>query len=759
MRKFISKQRESEGGFALPIILSLSAIIAGLLLSSINSSISNNAASRIRMLASLANSTVNTLINNYRSLLNDSTNGNLLSYYWIVQGCSTNQAKTPQNCPKELGSSGKIRPIGTQSPDLSFWVDRQFCGNSSTQGCLGRQIAPKCNYYNPNSSFATSAIPWYTLTSIVNGYFNSLKDLSRGQLVSGNYRPFGSIYSYSTIGQIEQGGRGQIDIVGMLREGGNIKSERRATISMEIEKSTPYSGFGYIVAGQHQDDINAINISNLEAKGTPNARGSIYLRRNMNGWNGNNYLNPVNCSNMSDIFFNRGKYSLPTRGNGGLMVHSLYWPTSARLPSQAPTSTPQTKIVRRDERIRIQTSKSDNKIVYRNLFLLRGATLYIETSVKNRVTIQVTDSLDVAPGARICNVKPGSNVCGSGNPENLSIVSTFKDYSQAGYIVRSNDTGCSTPRGGEGTGEVYTARNPYSSRPGSTFTFRSTGANSEKLSAFIYGKNLTFTSGGLYNSRRRTFMQDSSDLSGGNASSLVIHRGRLAVTNLESTGDHRIWALVSPTSRALVINADEVRSSQNSMSPGDRYLENKKIVAVAERTVLGDRYARYWNSYIPEPIYITYDYSRDIFEVNGARRLRSASGGANGGGTNGLIQLERQLNQGIRSGMGAIPNRFSSNQLFRYSRPLLYLYGIRIVSPNFRDMNPERNFSGAVWANKVCFSKNWAFGDYLQRQTWEFNSSFVDGLTSYYGESFRLGMANYKSRYITSWDILRDFFN
>ena len=172
MRKFISA-KESEEGFALPLILSLSAIIAGLLLSSINSSISNNAASRIRMLASLANSTVNTLINNYRSLLNDSTNGNLLSYYWIVQGCSTNQAKTPQNCPKELGSSGKIRPIGTQSPDLSFWVDRQFCGNSSTQGCLGRQIAPKCNYYNPNSSFATSAIPWYTLTNIVNGCFNS----------------------------------------------------------------------------------------------------------------------------------------------------------------------------------------------------------------------------------------------------------------------------------------------------------------------------------------------------------------------------------------------------------------------------------------------------------------------------------------------------------------------------------------------------------------------------------------------------------
>ena len=94
MGKLIPKSRESEKGFALPIILSLSAIVAGLLLSSINSSLSNNAASRIRMLASLANSTINTLINNYRSLLNDATNGNLLSYYWVVQGCSTSQTKT-----------------------------------------------------------------------------------------------------------------------------------------------------------------------------------------------------------------------------------------------------------------------------------------------------------------------------------------------------------------------------------------------------------------------------------------------------------------------------------------------------------------------------------------------------------------------------------------------------------------------------------------------------------------------------------------
>ena len=235
-----SKSRKSEQGFALPLILSLSAIIAGLLLAGINSSISNNATSRIRLLASLANTSLETFINNYRALLNDATNGNLLSYYWIVQGCSTNQSGTPGNCPKQLGSSRRIPPSGVQRPDLSFWNDSDFCKNSSSSNCLGRQIAPKCGYYNPNSSGFVNDINWISYTTAVNDYFNTIKDLSRGQRVGGSYSPYGSIYSYATIGQIEQGGRGQIDIVGLLKQGRNIRSERRATISMEIEKVTPY---------------------------------------------------------------------------------------------------------------------------------------------------------------------------------------------------------------------------------------------------------------------------------------------------------------------------------------------------------------------------------------------------------------------------------------------------------------------------------------------------------------------------------------
>ena len=456
---------------------------------------------------------------------------------------------------------------------------------------------------------------------------------------------------------------------------------------MEIEKSTPYSGFAFITAGQNQNDFNAINISNLQTVGSPKARGSIYLRRNMNGWNrrdteNGRFLNPTGCSDMKDIFFNHSNAVLPQRRDGGLMVHSLYWPTSAKIPSQAPTAAPSTRTVRYTERERISSSVPNKGLIYRNLFVLRGATLFIETTDKNRVTLQVTDSIDVASGGRICNAKPGSTVCGSGDPSNLTIVGTFKDYSQSNYSVNADHLGCSTSRGGEGTGEAYSARNPFSSRPGGTFTFQSTGGRSEKLSAFMYGKQMTFTSRGLYNARRKTFLLESSNLSAGNASSLVIHRGRLSVINLESPSDNRVWALISPRSKQLVINGDEVRSRQNKMNPGDPYLENKKIIAVAERTTLGDRYSRYSNTYIPQPIYITYDFNRDIFELHSARRQRIPAGGLSGHNTDGLIQLEEILPQNIQSPIGAIPRSFPSSQLSFYRNQLLRLYGISIVTPN-----------------------------------------------------------------------------
>ena len=758
MKIYRYKSRESEGGFALPLILSLSAVVAGLLLTAINSSIGNNANSRIRALASLSNSGLESFVNDYRALLNDATNGNLFSFFWLVQGCSTNNARTPQNCPTSFGGGSTIPASGIQRPDQTFWVDNSFCASGSGQGCLGRQIAPKCDYYNPNDSALGRNIDWAGMANVVNDYHNRLKDVSRSQQIAGRYNQLGNIFTKTTIGQIEQGGRSQLDLVSILKEGNRIQGERRATLSTEIERSAPYSGFAFISAGMSQNDINSINLSNLRTVDPSgvSARGTILLRRNMNGWNRDNYLNPISCGSMSSIFFNAGNFDLPRRGNGGLLAHSTYWPTSSKIPSQPPTSPPPTRVIGSSERISLDVTSTDKKHLYRNLFVLRGATLFIETSDQNRVTLQITDSLDVAPGGRICNVSRGSSVCGSGKAENLTIVSTFRDYS-LGYSANADHTGCSVARGGEGTGEVYSDRSPYTSRPGSTFTFRGTGNSSsqEKFSGFIYGEDLAFTSGGNYRGRRGTYMVNNRDNRGSRGSSLVVHRGRISVVNLPGYGN-RVWGLVSPRSNVLVINADHVRSRRNRMNPGDTYLEDKKILSVTERTSDGDFQSRFPGSYIPERVYITYDEGSDTIQLHSWRELRRA---ARADDTHGLIKLELGLPGNITSNVGSVPSIFRASDYWRYNATLRNLYGLTIERPNTQDMNSERVFSGAVWARQVCFSKVWAFGDYLQRQSWIFDPSFVDKLAAYYGQNFRWGFSNYKSRYITSWDILRDFIN
>ena len=291
----------------------------------------------------------------------------------------------------------------------------------------------------------------------------------------------------------------------------------------------------------------------------------------------------------------------------------------------------------------------------------------------------------------------------------------------------------------------------YSS-PGPSFTFQSTGQRSqnEKLSAFIYGKDLVFNSSGVHRGRQGTYLSNDLDTRYGRYSgALVIHRSRLSATRLGGPSDTSVWGLVNPNGQ-YVIQGDASRSSLNGMNDRETgYLARKSIVAIADRTDYGRRYG------VEPSIYIAYDWSRGRFEVNTFRRRNSIATGA----TNGLIQLGTIVNRDMYTPWGYITRYFYPWQLSQYYSRLKLNYGISISSPSSADTNPIRAYSGAVWARKVCFSRNWAYGDYLEGHHWVFDPKFVDSLADRYGEDFRWGLSNYKSRFVRSWDILRDFFN
>jgi len=342
---------------------------------------------------------LDSFVNEYRALLNDSTYGNIFNQFWLVQGCSTSTSRA--TCPKDTATATPVPNSGIQNPSQSYWGNTDgFCSDyprSGVQGCLGRQISPYCAYSNPNGPASGPYIDWNTANRMISSLYNRQSDISSGTNISNAKKPFGIVSSYSTIGQVEKGGRGHIDVSGLIKDGSKIDAERRARVSLEIERSTPYSGFAYISAGYQQSDRNSIHLSNLrlhEGNYLSNniGRGTILLRRNSNPSSWTSYLlDPSGCGNSRNTFFYSSNpsssYSFPTQGNGGLLMHSPYWPTSSNL-AITPTSA-QSQIVRTTSFascLRVN-AKKERVYTYHNLFVLRGALFCVETSDNSKALI------------------------------------------------------------------------------------------------------------------------------------------------------------------------------------------------------------------------------------------------------------------------------------------------------------------------------------------------------------------------------------
>ena len=81
------------------------------------------------------------------------------------------------------------------------------------------------------------------------------------------------------------------------------------------------------------------------------------------------------------------------------------------------------------------------------------------------------------------------------------------------------------------------------------------------------------------------------------------------------------------------------------------------------------------------------------------------------------------------------------------SKNLLDQYNIKLER---RADNRTKRFSGAAWVKNLCFDEN-------SSQTWEFDSQFIDGIKSRYGNDFNYGVKFYRGRSIILWDTLKDF--
>ena len=288
--------------------------------------------------------------------------------------------------------------------------------------------------------------------------------------------------------------------------------------------------------------------------------------------------------------------------------------------------------------------------------MLKDSTLFIETNDSNPVTIRVADSIDISHGARLCNVTPGSKVCGSGKPSNLTIefnddvwrhASPNSDYrfvdSQQLHHHLSNlhspimnlwQCWCWRFRDliatNDNSGQITT---PNSQQPGPSFSVASTGLNKESLNSSIYGKFVSFNSIGTPRSlplHKLAFFQSStSSTSSYRSPNIVIHRGRLSLLDHQNN----LYLLLSPQevsytpSRITLNHSDPHRKNYSTVriTPDSRSLADTFVLALSDPNTSPEKIWVGFNQRTNQFIVRTYSYPDSTYNRGwtALKRLKS----------------------------------------------------------------------------------------------------------------------------------------
>ena len=734
---------KANGGYTLPLVLFAVAGVTILIATSYRISVTRNLVGRNLVNAEIVDDTAESFFEMYSGLLNSNTK-QPLNYFWLSQSCSPSLATS--DCPPDYINSRNNRASGIKLPTSTFFQDtgekwEAYChaftpsgGDTLSRNCFGRSAAPVCSVESKNASSFT--IPWQQYKQTIDRFSRSFQ-LYPG-LTAFNQRsaPYSLIYKKTQIGSPELGGESWIDLKSFAidKDTSRLRSSKSFRLRYSIDKFIDSSKFAYLSAGSYHSSASPYSLTNLavSSDGRYPVRGVILLRKNLptNYRCGSRRINEL--FNIQDSTL---RSSLPRRGDGGLAVHAVKFPNVPDSSTSNPSINNLNRVVIRGTKV-YPTIRQERIFKYENLFLTRDSTLVFETSSQYPVTVVVQDSLDVAPGARICNVEIGRSLqsCGSGNPVNLIIKGNpvvwrkqpvdsryrFIDSPiqpdparNRFYNFSDNEAFCSAGRGG--FGELIAANNnsslisprPKSQKPGPSFSFSSTGGRSDSLSAFIVGKYVSFNApavSALPPLIQAPFFEDGFGNQTFNSSSFVAtHRGRLAAVNIQPykninnslvkscSTNNCIYTLLSPPEnryspfkRITLNNIDPHRTSTPyyNVSPDTSTLDSTFILAVASSITSNSG-----NSTSSSPnIWVSYNWktnqykirpfkvSNEVYNRNWLGRSEDAS----------YILLEQSPEPTISYQSKSLPTTFTSSDP-NFSKILSFLedyYKIKLTAPS-----------------------------------------------------------------------------
>ena len=683
----------------------------------LSSTINRYSATRFKTLEMSSKNASESGINTIKAFFNNSKDRSY-NYFWLAKSCSTTMQD--DECPIfNSSSSGQEWPgmfIKGQFNNLSslYWPDGEWCLGSKQNKCLGRQVAPVCTYHN--SSKPTRAINWGLYRSYASNFIDNKDDLLEiNPNNTSKHKQSFSIKSSDYVGT-EFAGENSFLIEGMTKsEGSNIKTSiNKLRINVEVISTIPDSGFAFISAGENDLDKNSIFIGNIAVLGDKS--GSIIWRKNI--------YSPKECGNIALLSGLNNSKSLPI--SGGLWVQPLSIPNRPKISNKTKQAqinpwnlgeiscTPKSSWENWTNCRFLETSGWDNyktneRTAYIDNLVVKGRDAFfgIVTSSKSPLTLVIKGSVDVSFGGRICHRDTSaSNSCGSGKPENLTILF---DQNNSSNINQKQALECSRFGG---------IKLKNQNLPNNTFFISSTGESfKEKFSGFVYATDTTFSTSALPSS----FYQNPTQ---GNKL-VVVSRGVYALIN--DPEGRSIDSRRPKYFRTSNLNLIPYETDLNASIAND--MNNLHILGVGSRCESCDpglnsmlNMALIWDSKSN-----SYSLRGFIFSNNEALLVDKD--------TNGRIWKVELGNSPFLKAKGNLP----------------WINYYKIDLKETKSLENNLSINGAVWAKNVCL-------DGTKTTNWQFDKGLQKALISRYGESnINYGVPYYRGRGVKVWDTLRDF--
>ena len=704
--KKVSKYKPSDynKGFAIPQILILGIGIAIGVSGLMAASILSLTGSRITRQELLAKASSYSGVTKLRALFNDNSEGRLFNYFWLVDNCSEKAAE--------------CESLNISDPKNEYWADDTWCNDE--KNCNGRQKAPICTP-NKNSS-------WTNEKQIIKNLYRNTNYI--GGLLEDSERDFDQAFNIISTKYIgtEDSGINSILIEGLSipKNSNNISGSNKLRVNIQVNSETSESGFGFLSAGENNSDkTDSLFMGNLKITPLNSAKGSIIWRMNIDDIS--------DCKDFQELATAQNAF-LPEQGNGGMWIQPLNLPKQPRLKNVIDIGTlicTKKRFEESNTNCKLSAGNLPQKTfrIYSLFARGPGSKFEVSTTNKSKIILEIMGDIDVSNGGIFCH-KNGFESCGTGKPENLTILFKQKNNPKKNKLICNKDDNY----GGIKFKNNYIYKNigyPIENDrlPGNSFLLDKTGESDEqKFGAFIYGPKTTFIS----SKKKNRWIQDINSAHPNRSSMIITSRGSYGY--ILNTSNKSIEGNITN----LILDSDL------TLIPYGGYQENGnnlEIVALGEKVndiPIGSQFSSRNNN-----VFLIFDNSSSNYHLRSFQTIKinrlNSSNLQHGYPRSFAILDPRNNSNDINLGNNLNESIIAKNWLDAFD--------IKVKKEN---ENYKRNFSGAIWVKNLCF-------DAIGEKTWQFSKEFVDELVKWHGSNFNWGIKYYRGKSIILWDTLRDF--